>query len=176
MNEVLLTYKYTQISAIFKNTKQQNFYFNLFLSLIPKLVFTLLQFPFIFTDTHVFLSLSICFLGLPSDSVVKNSPANAGDRRHRFDPWVRKIPWRMKWWFTPAFLPGKLHARGAWWTIVHGVAKNQTQLNMHEHAMHVYFPPIYSTETIFGKSQMTITRTICGLFSRLTFDELCRTW
>ena len=70
MNEVLLTYKYTQISAIFKNTKQQNFYFNLFLSLIPKLVFTLLQFPFIFTDTHVFLSLSICFLGLPSDSVV----------------------------------------------------------------------------------------------------------
>ena len=64
------SYKYNQISAIFKNTKQQNFYFNLFLSLIPKLVFTLLQFPFIFTDTHVFLSLSICFLGLPSDSVV----------------------------------------------------------------------------------------------------------
>ena len=54
LNEVLLTYKYTQISAIFKNTKQQNFYFNLFLSLIPKLVFTFLQFPFIFTDTHVF--------------------------------------------------------------------------------------------------------------------------
>ena len=25
--------------------------------------------------------------------VVKNPPANAGDR-HRFDPWVRKIPWR----------------------------------------------------------------------------------
>ena len=27
-------------------------------------------------------------------------------RRLRFDPWVRKIPWRRKWQPTPAFLPG----------------------------------------------------------------------
>ena len=26
--------------------------------------------------------------------VVKNPPANAGDIRDEFDPWVRKIPWR----------------------------------------------------------------------------------
>jgi len=26
--------------------------------------------------------------------VVKNPPANARDMRHRFHPWVRKIPWR----------------------------------------------------------------------------------
>ena len=26
--------------------------------------------------------------------VVKNLPANAGDMRGRFDPWVGKIPWR----------------------------------------------------------------------------------
>ena len=26
--------------------------------------------------------------------MVKNSPANAGDKRCGFDPWVRKIPWR----------------------------------------------------------------------------------
>ena len=62
-----LIYKYTQISAIFKNTKQ-NFYFNLFLSLIPKLVFSFLQFPLIVTDTHFFLSLSIYFLCFPGDS------------------------------------------------------------------------------------------------------------
>ena len=33
-------------------------------------------------------------------------------RRHircRFDPWVRKNPWRRKWHLTPVFLPGKLH-------------------------------------------------------------------
>ena len=28
-------------------------------------------------------------------------------RRHGFDPWVRKIPWRRKWQTAPAFLPGK---------------------------------------------------------------------
>ena len=28
-------------------------------------------------------------------------------RRCRFDPWVKKIPWRRKWQPTPVFLPGK---------------------------------------------------------------------
>ena len=28
-------------------------------------------------------------------------------RRHRFDPWVRKIPWRRKWQPTLVFLLGK---------------------------------------------------------------------
>ena len=30
-------------------------------------------------------------------------------RRHRFDPWVEKIPWRRKWHPAPVFLPGKSH-------------------------------------------------------------------
>ena len=30
-------------------------------------------------------------------------------RRCRFNPWVRKIPWRRKWQPTPVFLPGKFH-------------------------------------------------------------------
>ena len=29
----------------------------------------------------------------------------------RFDPWVRKIPWRRAWQPTPEFLPGKSHGR-----------------------------------------------------------------
>ena len=33
--------------------------------------------------------------------VVKNLPTNARDRRHRFNPWDRKIPWRRKWQPTP---------------------------------------------------------------------------
>ena len=32
-------------------------------------------------------------------------------RRHRFDPWVRKIPWRRKWQPNPVFLPGKSHGQ-----------------------------------------------------------------
>ena len=30
-------------------------------------------------------------------------------QRHKFDPWVRKIPWSRKWQPTPIFLPGKSH-------------------------------------------------------------------
>ena len=40
--------------------------------------------------------------------VVKNPPANA-DKRHRFDSWVRKIPWSRKWQPTGVFLPGESH-------------------------------------------------------------------
>ena len=36
-------------------------------------------------------------------------PANAGDKMHRFDPWVRKIPWRRAWQPTPVSLTGKSH-------------------------------------------------------------------
>jgi len=32
-------------------------------------------------------------------------------RRLKFDPWVRKIPWRRKWQPTPVFLPGKSHGQ-----------------------------------------------------------------
>ena len=30
-------------------------------------------------------------------------------RRHKFDPWVRKTPWKKKWQPTDIFLPGKFH-------------------------------------------------------------------
>ena len=30
-------------------------------------------------------------------------------RRHKFDPWVGKIPWRRNWQPTPVFFPGKSH-------------------------------------------------------------------
>ena len=46
-------------------------------------------------------------LGFPDGSVVKNLPA----RRHGFDPWVVKMPWRRKWQPTPVFLPGKCHGQ-----------------------------------------------------------------
>ena len=32
-------------------------------------------------------------------------------RRHRSDPWARKILWRRKWQPTPVFLPGKSHGQ-----------------------------------------------------------------
>jgi len=45
-------------------------------------------------------------------------------RRHRFHPWVRKIPQRRKWQPTPVFLPGKSHGqRSLAGCIVHGVTR-----------------------------------------------------
>ena len=32
-------------------------------------------------------------------------------KRCRFNPWVRKIPWRREWLPTPIFLPGKPHGQ-----------------------------------------------------------------
>jgi len=49
-------------------------------------------------------------------------------RRHDFDPWLGKIPWRRKWQPTPVFLPRKSQGQRSFAT-VHGVAKSQTQLS-----------------------------------------------
>ena len=48
----------------------------------------------------------------PSGSTGKE-PICQGRRcwRHRFDSWVRKMPWRRKWQPTPVFLPGKSHGQ-----------------------------------------------------------------
>ena len=42
--------------------------------------------------------------------VVKNLPVNGGRcKRHGFDPWVGKIPWRRAQQPTPVFLSGESH-------------------------------------------------------------------
>ena len=61
--------------------------------------------------------------------VVKNLPANSGRyKRHGFNPWTWKIPWRRIWQSTPVFLPGDSMDRGAWRAAVSLVAQNQTWL------------------------------------------------
>ena len=39
--------------------------------------------------------------------MVKNPPANVRHKRHRFNPWDRKILWWRAWQPTPIFLPGE---------------------------------------------------------------------
>ena len=55
-------------------------------------------------------------------------------KRHRFDPWVGKIPWRRKWQPTAVFLLQYLMDRGDWQATVHRVRKSWTwlkQLSIH---------------------------------------------
>ena len=43
--------------------------------------------------------------------MVKNPPANEGDVRPSFHPWVGKIPWSWAWQPTPVLLPGESHGQ-----------------------------------------------------------------
>ena len=67
------------------------------------------------------------YTGFPVAQSVKKSACNAGDclwcQRLRFNPWVRKIPWRRKWQPTQYSCLGNPVDRGAWWTTVHGVTR-----------------------------------------------------
>ena len=48
-------------------------------------------------------------LGLPWWLTGKESACKCS--RHKFNPWVGKIPWRRKWQHIPVFLPGKSHGQ-----------------------------------------------------------------
>ena len=66
---------------------------------------------------NTYLSIWLCWvlvaacelLGLPWWLRGKESACQC--RRHKFNPWVRKIPWRRKWQPTPVFLPGEFHGQ-----------------------------------------------------------------
>ena len=48
-------------------------------------------------------------MGFPGGSVIKEPTCQC--RRHGFNPWVRKIPWKRKWLPTLVVLPGKSHGQ-----------------------------------------------------------------
>ena len=90
------------------------------------LLWILLTWTLVFFSGHMhsfifFLTLYIRIYGLPLRLSGKESACQC--KRHGFDPWVRKIPWRRKWQPTPLFLPGFSMNKGAWWAIVNGVTK-----------------------------------------------------
>ena len=57
-------------------------------------------------------------------------------KRHKFDPWVGKIPWRTAWQPTPVLLPGESHG----WRTLAGYSlwsckeSNVTEVTSHTHA------------------------------------------
>ena len=81
-----------------------------------------------------------CFqnMGFPGGASGKESACQYRKRRTlKFNPWVRKIPWRRKWQPTPVFLPGESHGQGSlagdgpWgckdghdWTRTHNIFRN----------------------------------------------------
>ena len=71
-------------------------------------------------------------MGFPDGSVVKNPPANAGDARDMgLTPGSGRSLGDGNANPTQYSCLGNSTNGGAWRATVHGIAKNQTQLNMH---------------------------------------------
>ena len=68
--------------------------------------------------------------GFPGGSVVKNPPAKAGDVGSIFD--LGRSPGEGNGNLLQYSCLGNPVDRGAWWATIHGVAKSQTRLSMHE--------------------------------------------
>ena len=70
----------------------------------------------------------ICILNFPDGAVVKNIPANAGDRcrRRGFDPCIRKIPWRTNDYPLQYSCLENSMDRGPWQAPVHGFVELDT--------------------------------------------------
>ena len=67
-----------------------------------------------------YVGLDNSLLGFPGGASDKEPACQCRrPERCRFDPWVRKIPWRRAWQPTPVFLPENPMDRGAWWATVH---------------------------------------------------------
>ena len=90
-------------------------------------------------------------------------------RRPRFIPWVRKIPLRRKWQPTPVFLPGESRGQRSWWTTVHRVAKNQTQLS----DFHFHFQEI--VKCWVGRSLNTSSKAPACMLNCFSCIPLCVT-
>ena len=72
---------------------------------------------------------SIVASGLPGDASGKEPACQCKrHKRHRFNPWVKKIPWRKVQQPTPVFSLGETHGQRRWLAAVHSVAKSWTQL------------------------------------------------
>ena len=77
-------------------------------------------------------------------------------RRHRFDPWVRKLPRRKAWQPTPVFLPGESHGqRSPAGHSPRGSEESDTTERLT--LPHLLYPPFKLSRLLGPKSRSSIT-------------------
>ena len=65
------------------------------------------------SKTHILLIPHSWLMGFPGGASGKEPACQCRrHKRHGFEPWVGKIPWRRAWQPTPVFLPGESHEQG----------------------------------------------------------------
>ena len=66
-------------------------------------------------------------------------------RRHGFDPWVRKIPWRRAQQPTPVFLPGESHGQ----KIQAGYSPRHNWSDLAQHTAHIHIHAFFYIYVFF---------------------------
>ena len=99
--------------------------------------------------------------------VIKESACQCRrSKRHRFNPWLGKIPWSRKWQPTPVFLPGKFHGQRS---LVGYNLRGCKELDTTEHASH---PNTFFKPEIWDKLKMTSiykVSTMCPKWKKVKF-------
>ena len=111
------------------------------------------------SSSKVFWCLLYTYSGLLQWLSSRESACNAGAMGDRFDPWVRKIPWRRTWQPTSGFLSRESHGLGTWQATVHGVAKNQTWLKQLSIHTYTYFTLNINTYSLSSLHMISILAT-----------------
>ena len=87
--------------------------------------------------------------------MVKNLPANAGDMRCRFDPWVGKISWRRAWQSTLVFLPGKSRRVAKSWTWLKRLSSSRMRVRETERELYSDYPLV--SEFLKARNQIWLS-------------------
>ena len=86
-------------------------------------------------------------------------------KKHQFNRWVAKIPWRKKWQPTSVFLPGKSHGQRNL-AVAMGLQKSQPWLNDWPTVRYGYFKGTHIIDigqTIYKYSQTSLLSKSCVL-------------
>ena len=89
---------------------------------------------------NIYIDVCVCVCVCMASLVAQRWRIHQQCRRHRLDPWVRKILWRREWNPLQYFCLGNPMDRGAWQAMVCVVTKSQTwlkRLSIHE-CMYIY--------------------------------------
>ena len=115
-------------------------------------------------QSHTYLFVSCLWLCSQVVLMVKNPPANTGDMRLGFSPWVGKIPRGRAWKPPPVFLPAESYGqRNLMGCSPKGCTESDTT-EMTYHA-HTWLLSLYKSRVkqLRGRPQSLRAETICSL-------------
>ena len=126
------------------------------------------------------------FLGFPCGSAGRESICNVGDlqcRRHRFDSWVGKIPWRIERLLSPVFWPGEFHGLYSPWRCKESDTTERFSLFrlyiMCFNLVSVYFSSLFQNRKSFDNGDGTNfgnKNKLYGLCSPTMHIYICKLW